>query len=420
MSQYAIRGSGASVSLEDSPNLDAFHRLRTSIPFTIFDQSFEWDLAGLFWEDITVGGGTVTYDGDNSSAVLTVGTGATDSAIRQTRNYHHYRPGKSQLIPHTFTFGAAVANVRRRVGYFDGEDGVYFEQNGTADVAFVRRTSTSGAPSDADRVVQANWNLDKLDGTGDSRITLDITKGQLFITDLQWLSEGRVRCGFDIGGRIIYCHQFTAANELVGPYMKTASLPIRFEITNLAGTGESHTLRQGCSSVMVEDGTQDEFGLFFSADNGTTSIAVTTRRAILSIRPKAVFGPDSKINRVPIDPQTFNLLVSTNNARWEIVYNPTFTGTPVWVDAGTHTAVEHSVHGDAAAGAISGGIMLNSGYVATGVGIAAGAIVQTPLLNKLRAGLDAAGVNPRAFSLVITSMSGTTNVAGAVAWKEIR
>jgi hypothetical protein len=420
LKKYDPRGN-VRVTLGDADVLDAAGRLRVSLPLTLFDQTFEWDLAELFWDQTLVGGGTVTYDANNSSATLTVGTGATDSVIRQSRDYHHYRPWKSHLIPLTFTFGAAAADVRRRAGYFEGNNGIYLEQNGTTDVALVRRTFVSGGAVD-NRVVRASWNLDTLSPTAPnpSGVTQDLSLAQLMVIDLQWLSEGRVRIGFKVGGAIIYVHEFNASNILVGPYMETASLPIRFELTNLAGTGTSHTLRQGCSSVITEDGDQDEFGLFFSADNGTTAIAVTTRRAILSIRPKAVFGPSSKVNRVPIEPQTFNLLVSTNNARWEIVFNPTFTGTPVWVDPGTHSAVEYSVHGDAAAGAFTAGIMLNSGYAAAGVGIAAGAIVQTPFFNKLRATLDIDGANPRAFSLVVTSMTGTSNAAGAMSWKESR
>ena len=405
----------------DGAQLDAAGRLRASLPITLFDQAFDWDLAELFWDQTLVGGGTVTYDANNSSATLTVGTGATDSVIRQTRDYLRYRPWKSHLLPSTFTFGAAAASVRRRAGNFDGNNGIFLEQNGVTDVALVRRTFVSGVAVD-NRVVQASWNLDTLSvaAPNPSGLTLDLSLAQLMVTDLQWLSEGRVRVGFKIGGVLIYVHEFNSAHVLTGPYMETASLPIRQEITNLAGTGVSHTLRQGCSAVITEDADPNDFGIFFSADNNTTKIAVTTRRAILSIRPKALFGPAAKVNRVPISPQSFNLLVSTNDAKWEIVYNPTFTGTPVWVDLGTHTAVEYSVHGDAAAGAISAGIVVNSGYVASGVGVAAGAIVQTPLLNKLRATLDMAGANPRAFSLVLTSMSGTANVAGALAWKESR
>jgi hypothetical protein len=412
-----------SILASDSPSVDASGRWRVSLPLTLFDQAFEWDLADLFWNETIVGGGSsVAYDANRSSVTLTAGTGAADSVIRQTRDYHHYRPWKSQLVPLTFTFGAAVANLRRRAGYFEDNNGAFLEQNGTTDVAVVLRSFVTGAAL-VTRAAQANWSLDTLSATAPnpSKLTLDLTKAQILVIDLQWLSEGRVRIGFKIGATIVYVHEFLAANVIDVPYMETASLPIRFEITNLAGQGVSHTLRQGCSSVMSEDGDQEEFAVFWSADNGTTPIAVTTRRAILSIRPKAVFGLAAKVNRVPIEPQAFNLLVSTNDAFWELIFNPTFTGAPVWVDPGTHTAVEYSVHGDAAAGVITGGLKVNSGYVASGVGVAAGAIVQTPLLNKLRLNLDMAGANPRAFSIVMTSMvAGAANVAGALSWKESR
>jgi hypothetical protein len=52
------------------------------------------------------------------------------------------------------------------------------QQNGTT-ISFVLRTATSGSPSDARTVNQADWNGDKLDGTGDSGYTLDITKAQI-------------------------------------------------------------------------------------------------------------------------------------------------------------------------------------------------------------------------------------------------
>jgi len=407
----------------DSPSVDASGRWRVSLPLTLFDQAFEWDLADLFWNETIVGGGSsVAYDANRSSVTLTAGTGAADSVIRQTRDYHHYRPWKSQLIPLTFTLGAAVANLLRRGGYFEVNNGIFLEQNGTTDVAVVLRSFVTGAVVET-RAKQANWSLDTLSSTepNPSGLTLDLAKAQILVVDLQWLSEGRVRIGFKIGATIVYVHEFNASNVIDVPYMETASLPVRFEITNLAAQGVAHTLRQGCSSVITEDGDQEEFGVFWSADNGTTTIAATTRRAILSIRPKLLFGPAGKKNRVPIKPQAFNLFVSSNDVRWELVFNPTFTGAPVWVDPGTHAAVEYSVHGDAAAGAITGGLVVNSGYGVSGVGVAAGAIVQTALLNKLRLNLDMAGANPRAMSLVVTSMvAGASNVAGAISWKESR
>jgi hypothetical protein len=419
-SNYSILGDHTQVK-PGSPQLDGFHRNRVSLPFTTFDQAFEWDLAALFWDTATVDGGSIAYSPNNSSVTLTVDTGASDSAVRQSQ-YHHYRPGKSQLIPITFTFGAGVANLQRRAGYFDASDGIYLEQVGN-EVALVRRTFVGGSPDDTDRVLQADWSEDTL-SFGSSRnpsgISLNLAMGQLLIIDLQWLSEGTVRVGFDIDGDIIYVHHFHAANILVGPYMRTASLPIRYEITNLAAQGEAHTLRQGCSSVMSEDGDQDDFTISFSANTGTTRHATTTRRALISIRPKATFGPSSKVNRVPIIPQAFTALAATNDALLEFLYNPTFTGTPVWVDPGSDIAVEYSIHTDAAAGALTApGLPVGNHYLPSGQGATAQAISVNPLLNKLRPRLEMGGAQ-RALTLAGTSMSGTSAIAAGLVWGEVR
>lgn len=409
----------ASIAFQDTAAIDAFGRLRSALPYTLFDQSLEYGVGQLFWNTVTVGGSSaIAHDGNTSNVILTCGTGATDSVIRQTYQYNRYRPGKSQQASMTGVFGAAVANLVRRVGYFDAGDGIFLEQNGTTDFAVVKRSSTSGAPVDT-RVVQASWNLDKLDGSGPSAITLDKTAGFIFMVDLQWIGFGRVRVGFDIGGVVVYVHQFLHANIVTLPYMKTASLPIRYEISNTALQGATHTLRQGCASVVSEDGGQDEPALHFSASSGIATVAVTTRRAVISIRPKATIGPSSKINRVPVMLESVLTLTGTNDAFYEVVHDPTFTGAPVWVDPDTQSAVEYSLHGDAAAGAITLGHVIQSGYLSS----AAGAVriaVEGSVRSRLPIALDMNGANPIAVSLVLTSISGTSNNARAMIWKETR
>jgi hypothetical protein len=177
---------------------------------------------------------------------------------------------------------------------------------------------------------------------------------------------------------------------------------------------------QSCGNVIQEDATQEEPGLTFSANNGITQVAVTTRRAVLSIRPLATVGPSSKVNRIPIIPEAFTLLVGTNDCLWEIVHDPTFTGTPVWTSADAQSGVEYSIHADAALGAITNGHVVESGYQGAGAGAVRIGIVQAGLLNKLPITLDMSGANPQAFSIVCTSRTGTSNVLSSLTWKEIR
>jgi hypothetical protein len=187
-----------SVSLKDGADKDAFGRLRTADPVSLFTSQFQYDLQPLLWESALSGSGTTTHLPNEAACRMRVAV-AADEVIRQSRQYSRYKPGKSLLIAETFVMGAGTENVRKRVGYFDAQNGIFLEQNGIVDVALVRRTYTSGAAVD-NRVVQASWNVDKFDGTGPSGLTLDLTKAQILLMDLQWLGVGRVRIGFDIDG----------------------------------------------------------------------------------------------------------------------------------------------------------------------------------------------------------------------------
>jgi hypothetical protein len=321
--------------------------------------------------------------------------------------------------------GAAVAGVDRQAGYFDDDNGIFLEQHGTTDVAIVRRTKTSGAVVD-NRVVQADWNLDTFDGSGDggnpSGLLLDLSKTQILLLDLQWLGAGRVRVGFDIGGIKYYAHQFNAANILSLVYMTTAVLPLRYRIANTALQGGNHTMDAICGTVISEAGFTHGLGHHSTANNGTTSIAVTTRRAILSIRPKATFGPSARVVRGRIQPHDFELLVGTNNGLWELVYDPTYAtggGALTWTSAGSESIVEYSVHGDANAGAFTGGSPIESGYAAAGAGSSRLSLA-AEIASRLPLVLDQAGANPKTLALVVTSMSGICNAAGTLNWEEFR
>jgi hypothetical protein len=139
-----------------------------------------------------------------------------------------YQPGKSLLNLNTFVMNAQESGLEQRVGMFDANNGIFFEDTGTA-YQIVRRSYTSGSSVD-DPILQSAWNGDKLDGTGASGYTLDPTKATIMFADYEWLGMGAVRIGFVIDGRFIVAHTFKNANDLTTVYMQTANLPIRYEI----------------------------------------------------------------------------------------------------------------------------------------------------------------------------------------------
>lgn len=231
---------------------DAFGRLRVSNPYTLFDSQNRFAKDDQFSES-TANGASITYNGDEATVLLSADTTSGSQAVRQSLRCMPYQPGKGLLVMCTFVMGSAQSNLRQRVGYFNTANGVFFQQSGTTK-SFVLRTSTTGSPSDARIVNQADWNGDKLDGTGASELTLDLSKAQILWMDFEWLGVGSVRCGFIINGQYIVCHTFNNANDQTKVYMTTAILPVRYEIEATGALSTGATLKQICSTVVSEGG----------------------------------------------------------------------------------------------------------------------------------------------------------------------
>jgi hypothetical protein len=400
------------VLFADSPSNDAFGRIRVSNPTTLMDTVFQYGLNPLYWQSSTAVGGSIIHSPNDSGVILSGTTASGSTAIRQTFEYYRYQPGRSQQILMTGVMGAKKTNVRQRIGLFDISNGLFFEQD-VNNLKVVRRTKTSGVVVD-NPINQSAWNIDRLDGSGSvynkSGILIDMSKTQIFVIDFEWLGVGRVRFGFNINGITYYCHQMTHANILTTVYMQTANLPIRYEIQNTAATATPTRMLQICSVVTSGGGEREQYGLIHSVNNGISPISVTTRRAVISARPKATFN--SIVNRGLIILESYSIY-SAADVFFEIVYNGTLGGSPSWTSAGTNSLVEFDVAGTT----VTGGEILDSGYVPSSGG---GLIVLTKnISNKLPLSLDINGANPTNISIVVTSIGGSANSWGAINVREI-
>lgn len=351
----------SAISFGDSSSVDAFGRLRISIASTQLDSILQYGKLPLVWGESITGAGANSVHLPNESAVLmTVGTVSGDKVIRQTHKYFRYQPAKSQLISMTGVLGAPTANVRTRLGYFDANNGVFFQQSGDT-LSVVLRSFVSGAVVDS-VVPQTQWSLDMLDGTGRSKLLIDPSFAQIFIMDLQWLGVGRVRMGLQINGRLFYCHEFLNANKSATTYMTTANLPSRYEIETIGATVAGGSLKHICSSVSSEGGTELASGRLFSKGNGVSPIGVTSRRPILTIRPRALFN--SIMNRGLIVPIGLQFRGITNDAYFEVVKNGALANSSFSNVDANNSITEL----DVAATSITGGQVLFGGFVSSGAG----------------------------------------------------
>ncbi len=341
--------------LNNQPMLaDAFGRLRVSNPLTLFDSSHRYKDNGL-WNTSTASGGTAIFSPSEGLVNLNVTTAVGSEVLRETAKVFSYQPGKSLLVLNTFVMAPAQTNLRQRVGYFGTENGIYIQLNNDT-LSFVERSFVTGVVTESS-VDQQYWNVDSLDGSGPSGITLDITKAQIMFMDIEWLGEGTVRLGFVIDGNFILCHRFNHANYITSTYITTASLPLRCEITNLATTAVPSTLKQVCSSVISEGGyelrgAQQAIGTPITAP--VTFAAAGTYYPINALRLKT-----TALDAVVIITASSILgLGNGKNYAWRIVQGATVTGGS-WLTTGADSSVEYNLTGASA----TGGRILAQGYV---------------------------------------------------------
>ena len=406
-SGYSIFNS--EVSYSNSPNIDAFGRLRVSNPFTLFDSSHRFADNGL-WSTATAVSGSATFNSSQGLVDLAVTTASGSEVIRETTKVFSYQPGKSLLVLNTFVMSAAKTGLRQRVGYYGVENGYYLEQNDST-VSFVERSSVSGSLVDTP-VAQASWNVDPMNGSGPSGITLDLTKAQILFMDLEWLGVGTVRIGFVIDGNFYVCHKFQHANIITSTYITTASLPLRYEITNTGATSGASTLKQICSTVLSEGGYELR-GLQQAVGTPITSPRTLTTGGtfypIVSIRLKS-----TRLDAIIIATAISVIGNTAANYNWQVVSSGTTTGGS-WVSAGTNSSVEYNLTGSS----FTGGRILASGFfTATASTSVSVDILRAALFNNQ---LERDGLTGTPYEFTVILAAGTNNETAFVSmdWEEI-
>lgn len=412
-----ITGQENNVSTQfgDSPSVDSFGRLRVSDPVTLFDSQLQYDKQPFLWVEKTVGTASITHLPNESAVNLTLGTASGDRIVRQTREYFRYQPGKSQQVKATFAFGAQQTGTEKLVGYGDDNNGVFVGQDGGGTFVLLR-SKVTGTVSDARKVYQADWNMDAMDGTGPSGITLDSTKTQILVTDIEWLGVGRVRVGLVHEGGINYVHEFLNANINDTTYMTTANLPIRYEIKNTETVGAAPTLKQICAEVESEGGQQDLSAFPFSLALEDVSIPNGIGNAIVVFAARHQLTFNSIENRAKFGPIDYTVHADGGRVVTRVLYNPTITG-GTWVS----TITESIMESNATATGFSNGLQIASAIAdAGGFAQAQPAATQGTIASRLPFGLDVDGANP--IPLALIAWANTTGVTASFTfnWEEVR
>lgn len=404
-----------------SAAVDAFARLRTSSPYTLFQVSHNSDKQMHDIAEKLTNNATSVYISDQSAVDLTVTVDSGSEAIRQSRMYCTYQPGKSFLMMATGVLNSGNANGTNcvsKIGLFDDQNGIYFQHTGGSPgtISVVMRSKVTGTVVDT-VIDSTSWNLDRMDGTGPSGISIDAQYAQIFIIDLEWLGVGKVRCGIVVNGTIHYCHQFINTNNKTTTYMTRASLPVRYQI-NGGGSGAG-VLKMICSTVISEGG-YEPLGLPFSIglEDGEAvecgSGTPADEKALIAIRLK------SGHERVLCKLYGASLLATTSaNATYKIYHwlsptdDPFTTPTNEWQSVSTHSAMEALKLENTSTFSTTGAMVMNQSYMSNNADFS---YVALDRVINITADIDG---NSDIIALVAQNVSGSTeDILGSLQWSE--
>lgn len=401
----------------DGPTVDAFGRLRTSQPFAQFAAFNEYNINPFNWVTYTTPASSATATHSTTTKMVTLSTGGTTSGVRsilQSRMYMRYTPGKSLFTAQTFVMGTQPGvNCEKRVGYYDDSNGFYLRY-AAAGISLVRRSSVSGSVVET-AILQSSWNVDKLDGKGPSGETLDLSKGQIFMIDFQYLGMGRVRLGFDIGGKLCYVHEFNHANVTANqPYIATANLPLRYEIINTGTAAQTETMLCMCGKVDSE-GNIDLLGIQYAVSNGATGIATSvTLKPVISIRPGPTFnGITNRGWLVPMSAELFCTATGSVDHYYQIIWNATLTNANWQSVNASYSMAQYDVSSTAVS--LGSGVIVEDGYVSSGGVSRVGGkfndvFSDRPLVNSFD------GTTPDTLTIAVRTLSGTGTGYGSFTW----
>ena len=313
MSDIIISNIGPSVNSQ-------FNELNVAEKFAIVELTSVYGISSLRDAVTTAGGGTVTNNATEYN--LSNPASGTASAILESVLRGRYEPGFAGeagigvRIP-TLPTGNQVG----RWGLFDSQNGAFFGVNSTNIFVAIRKGGVDTT------IPQSSWNADKLDGTGPSGATLDLSKGNIFQMVFTWYGYGVIEF------RVVIPNPTTLEQEVItvnrfSPTGQTSfvdpNLPLRAQIDN-NGTATAYSLFVGGRQYSIIGKYNPEFRV--TSERRRISNVTSTLTPVISFLRKAVFPAGSgRTNSVQVDLEEINI-ISTTDLSFQVLLGGTLDGT---------------------------------------------------------------------------------------------
>lgn len=325
-----------------------------------YQGSFEYTVSNTDLNTNTItNGGTVTQA--NAMAVMGTSTTTNSTALFQSKQHAKYRPGLGGVGRFTSLFASPIAGTEQYIGLMDATgssqaflNGYGIGYNGTT-FGFHRWSNDT-----LTTITQANWD-DPLDGSGDSGMTIDHTKINVWEIRFQYLGAGKILLCVedDSTGNFVVAHTILYANNFVEPSVYNPNFHHTMWVDN-GGTTDNMIMKSASYGYFIEGKTS--FIELHQPINGTgikEKTTVTSEVAIFTIRNKSTYA--SKTNFIDIVLNNIGASIEASSANnlgtIRIVKNATLGGTPSYADINTTDSV---IEIDVAGTTVTGGKDLGS------------------------------------------------------------
>lgn len=215
---------------------------------------------------------TIVLDGTSYTVALVLGETASQSAARIARA--------------TVFTGWLVEQKGNEVKFLSSlvgpRNGTYSYTDITTTGVFTR--NQIGVAVTEDWTYQADFNIDKLDGTGPSGITIDPTKMNVFQIQYRWLGAGVIRfaCENPVTGTMMLFHELHWVNERTKPWTHNPNFKVTYVAYNIGAL--TACVVKGSSMMAAVEGHIEKNDYTRSFSTKKSSLTSNTVHQLFAIR----------------------------------------------------------------------------------------------------------------------------------------
>jgi len=240
---------------------------------------------------ITTATGTGSVGTIKSTGSASTGTGVGTASLI-SKDPVRYRAGHESHCALSCVFGTPQAGVNQYAGYrntldtfaagYNGLDfGLWFIEGGN--VNFIN---------------QADFNIDKIDGTGESGFNINPHTGNLYRLTYTWHGFLPLLLEVADGLKWLPVHILDFTNQITETHLENPHIPVGVEVQRVSGSGASVTIQTGSIRAGSIAFTDDDAGSdYWTAQTQLdTPLVSNARTNIFTLRNKTTYA--GKINHV--------------------------------------------------------------------------------------------------------------------------